>query len=148
MLQVAAHRLRTEADSALLASAGLTTTQVAVLNLIRSSGADEELNQRTLARTLRQNESAMTAMIARLLKLGLIARSRSKVDKRNWVLRLTTQGEAAVMAAHDPFREINLQLDKLLGEAEVKTLAAQLEAIAQHFSGDAEVPRLPETEAF
>tara|TARA_A100000171_G_scaffold30912_1_gene29209 strand:+ start:137 stop:622 length:486 start_codon:yes stop_codon:yes gene_type:complete len=136
LLQIAAHRLKTEADAALVKNAGLTTTQVAVLNLVRAKEPDEELNQRTLARALRQNESAMTAMISRLLKLNLIARKRSKADKRNWVLSLTKEGEQALHMAYDPFREINARLDKLLGKADVKKLATQLEAIATHFSED------------
>ena len=62
-LQLAAHRLQKAADRAVMAAAGITTAQAAVLSIV---AADGPVSQRNVARKLGLNESAMTAMIARL----------------------------------------------------------------------------------
>mgnify|MGYP005838075617 CR=1 FL=1 len=131
LLQVAAHRLRKTADSTLMAHAGLTTAQIAVLSLIE---AGKDVNQRDLARRLQQNESAMTAMIQRLLKAGLVNRQQSKTDGRNWVLHLTAQGRRTLEAAHGPFQEINERLDRALGSEDSRKVTAALNAIIEAFS--------------
>lgn len=131
LLQVAAHRLKTEADNALMDVAGLTTAQVAVLNLIASS---EKVKQRDLARRLKQNESAITAMVARLMKADLVTRRRSETDARTWMLELTANGKKTLKRAEKPFKAINARLDEALGKKGAKELAKRLEAIAENFS--------------
>ncbi|MCE8000123.1 MAG: MarR family transcriptional regulator [Rhodobiaceae bacterium] len=131
LLQVAAHRLKTAADNDLIDAAGLSTTQVAVLNLIASS---ENVKQRDLARRLRQNESAITAMVARLMKADLVTRRRSETDARTWLLDLTPNGKKTLKRAEKPFQEINARLDQTLGKKGVATLAAELTAVTEEFS--------------
>lgn len=131
LLQIAAHRLRTEADNALMDAAGLTTAQVAVLNLIATSG---EVKQRDLAQRLKQNESAITAMIARLMKADLVSRRRSESDARSWLLELTETGVKTLKRVKKPFGDINSRLDKALGKSSATALAKQLEDIADAFS--------------
>ncbi len=131
LLQVAAHRLKTEADNALIESAGLSTTQVAVLSLINSA---KNLKQRDLARQLKQNESAITAMVARLMKAELVIRRRSDTDARTWLLQLTDKGKKTLKRAEKPFNEINARLDSALGKKGAKDLAKQLDLIAETFS--------------
>lgn len=130
-LQVAAHRLKTEADKALFETAGLSTTQVAVLSLINSA---KNLKQRDLARQLKQNESAITAMVARLMKAELVTRRRSDTDARTWILELTDKGKKTLKRAEKPFTEINARLDSALGKKGAKDLAKQLDLIAESFS--------------
>jgi len=131
LLQIAAHRLRTEADNTLMNAAGLTTAQVAVLNLIASS---KQVKQRDLAKRLKQNESAITAMIARLMKAGLVSRQRSEKDARTWTLELTETGKKTLKRVKKPFDEINARLDRALGSKSASMLSKQLEAIADEFS--------------
>jgi len=131
LLQVAAHRLKTEADNALIAAAGLSTTQVAVLNLIASS---RDVRQRDLARRLKQNESAITAMVARLMKAELVIRRRSETDARTWLLELTDKGKKTLKQVEKPFNEINERLDATLGKKGAKELAKHLAAISDEFS--------------
>lgn len=131
LLQIAAHRLRTEADNALMNAAGLTTAQVAVLNLIASS---KQVKQRDLAKRLKQNESAITAMIARLMKAGLVSRERSNSDARTWMLELTETGKSTLKRVAKPFADINARLDKALGKKNAAAMAKQLDAIADAFS--------------
>lgn len=131
LLQVAAHRLKTQADNVLMDVAGLTTAQVAVLNLIASS---TEVRQRDLARRLKQNESAITAMITRLTKADLVVRRRSDTDARTWLLELTDNGKKTLKRAEKPFREINARLDEALGTKATTDMAKHLAAITEEFS--------------
>ncbi len=131
LLQVAAHRLKTEADNVLMDVAGLTTAQVAVLNLIASP---TQVRQRDLARRLKQNESAITAMITRLTKADLVARRRSDTDARTWLLELTDNGKKTLKRAEKPFRDINARLDEALGTKATADMAKHLAAITEEFS--------------
>jgi len=131
LLQIAAHRLRTEADNALVSAAGLTTAQVAALNLIAASS---HVKQRDLAKRLKQNDSAITAMVARLMKADLVSRERSESDARTWLLKLTENGKKTLKRVHKPFADINARLDKAVGKKNAAALAEQLEAIANAFS--------------
>ena len=133
LLQVAAHRLKTEADSVLMDAAGLTTAQIAVLNLIASS---KEMRQRDLARRLKQNESAITAMITRLMKADLVTRHRSETDGRTWLLELTDNGKKTLKHAERPFEAINARLDAIVDKKGASILAKQLNAIADEFSNN------------
>ena len=128
LLQVAAHRLRTDADNALLAAAGVTTAQAAVLRLVAET---ENPTQRRIAEMLRQNESAMTATVARLLKGGLLERTRSTGDRRAWALGLTDKGRRALDKVAGPFAGINARLDRAMAGIDPEALAGVLRAIAQ-----------------
>ena len=136
LLQVAAHRLRTDADNALIEAAGVTTAQAAVLSLV--AGADNP-TQRSIAAALGQNESAMTATVARLQKAGLLKRTRSTQDRRAWALALTAKGRRALDKATTPFERINARLDDAIAEIGAGKLADALQAIAGPHEKDASV---------
>src|SRR5262245_60434204 len=76
-LQIAAHSIRKAADRTVLDAAGITVAQAAVLT-IAASGPN--VAQRDVAKALRLNESAVTAMVSRLLKLGLLERTLNESD--------------------------------------------------------------------
>jgi len=128
LLQVAAHRLRTDADNALLEAAGVTTAQAAVLRLVAET---ENPTQRQIADLLRQNESALTATVARLQKAGLLERARSTRDRRAWTLALTDKGRRALDAVAEPFAGINSRLDRAVADIDPKKLAIALQTLAQ-----------------
>ena len=125
-LQIAAHRLQKQADQALMEAAGISTAQSAVLVIISGSPG---LRQNQVAALLGLNESAVTAMVTRLLKLGLLARTRSAEDSRAWELTVTAEGEAALKAIEAPFAAVNALIDEVLGD-EVGPLAARLSALS------------------
>jgi len=125
-LQIAAHRLQKQADLAVSGAAGISTAQSAVLAVIaRTPG----MRQNEVARTLGLNESAVTAMITKLIGLGLVRRSRSAEDSRAWELFLTDDGSAALSAIEAPFAEINALIDDALGE-QVDAFATLLHALS------------------
>lgn len=130
-LQLAAHHVKKQADRAVMDVADLTTAQAAVLSLLTSK---ERVTQRTVAETLGQNESAVTAMIRRLMKLGYVTRHRDKADARAWLLEITDSGRTALDAIAGPFGRINETFDKALSAEEAAALADYLKRISAAFS--------------
>lgn len=127
LLQVAAHRMRVRADREALAAASITAAQAGVLFVIESTPG---ITQRRLAQALHLGEPAVTAIIGRLLEARLIARRRSETDGRAVALVLTPEGAAALAAARPALARMNAALAEVLGEEQLTTLAASLEAIA------------------
>ena len=129
-LQIAAHSIRKAGDRTVLDAAGITVAQTAVL-IIAASGPN--VTQRDVARALRLNESAVTAMVSRLLKLGLLERTPNASDSRAWRLSLTPSGEAALRASRKSFASINARIESKLSELEIEQLAGVLDRIADAF---------------
>ena len=88
-LQLAAHYLQKRADRDLVKRAGITTAQSGVLAVIARG---KNVTQKQVASALGLNESAVTAMVRRLLSLGYIDRKVSETDARARLLSLTQRG--------------------------------------------------------
>jgi|CXWL01.1.fsa_nt_gi DNA-binding MarR family transcriptional regulator len=130
-LQMAAHRARKAADSAVLDAAGITTAQAAVLAVIAESGP---VAQRAVANLLGLNESAVTAMVARLMDIDLLVRVRDAADARAWRLSLSPSGRQALERAATPFRKINGAIESALSPAEAAQLADFLTRVGKAFA--------------
>ena len=127
LLQTAAHGLKTRADREAQAAAGVSAAQAAVLLVIR---AQPGATQRRVAEQLRLNESAVTAMVGRLIAAGLVTRDPSPTDGRAWTLALTATGEAALGEFRRCLDKLNRDLTTALGgEAEVGRFAEALRAV-------------------
>jgi len=129
-LQVAAHGMQKAADRVVASAADLTTAQAAVLTVV---AADEDVTQRDVALALRLNESAVTAMVARLSRLDLIVRERSATDSRAWRLRVSPAGQAALKVARRAFAAINARIEDKLSAAEIVRLAELLDRMTVAF---------------
>lgn len=129
-LQMAAHRLQKAADRRVMAAAGVTTPQAAVLAIVKGQ---EGATQRSIARQLGLNESAMTAMVGRLSTLGLLVRTRDPVDGRTWNLELTAEGEAALDALGPAFSGINARISDALDPAALLALSDALARLTDAF---------------
>jgi DNA-binding MarR family transcriptional regulator len=129
-LQLAASALRKAADKRLAETAGLTTAQAAVLAVI---AAGDAVTQRSVATSLRLQEPAVTGMVGRLLKLGLVERTPSDVDSRAWNLRLSEDGQAAMRSARASFSAINARIDATLSEKELQRVVDCLDRLAREF---------------
>jgi DNA-binding MarR family transcriptional regulator len=129
-LQLAAHRVQKSADRAVLAAAEITTAQAAVLLLVSVGGV---VTQREVATQLGLNESGMTAMVRRLLGMGLLERVRDAADARAWQLRLSDDGRAALKRIDQPFKRVNQTIEGVLTSDEIAHLADYLGRIAAAF---------------
>ncbi|MEU8634383.1 MarR family winged helix-turn-helix transcriptional regulator [Amycolatopsis sp. NPDC048633] len=112
LLQQAAHRLRVAADRRCSAAAGITTAQLGALFAVREGA----LTQRELAARLGQRESAVTAMVTRLVDAGLVGKSAHPREHRAVLLELTAAGEDALVRVAPEIEEFNAQLHAVLGE--------------------------------
>lgn len=128
-LQRAAHSLKKRADYALLAEGEITTAQAAALMII---GQRAPVSQREVARILEQNESAMTAMVRRLMALGYVDRQRATDDVRRWDLLITTAGANALKQARAAFGEVNRAIEARLSPHEIAELARLLNLLSGH----------------
>jgi len=134
-LQVTAHRIKKRADRRLLERPGLTTAQVALLVVVEARGT---LTQRAAAAELGLVESAVTALVGRLVDEGLLSRSRDPNDARAWALRSTASGRRALERSGASFEEINRRIDDALTAAERAQLAVLLDRLSQAFLDDSD----------
>ncbi len=125
-LQIAAHVLKKSSDRRLLEVAGVTTAQMSALALIAS---EETTTQTRLATELGLNDSAITAMVRRLIDLEMVARVRDDKDGRAWLLKLTKTGAEAVQKTDMITDETSARVDALLGEKTIATVVAAMELI-------------------
>ena len=129
-LQHTAHRLKVAADNNLGSTAGLTTAQTAILVTVRElASGGETVMQRQIAQALGLNESAVTAMVRKLISSGHLERQRSPADGRAWSIGLTDQGWTSLADSVEPFSEINRALDGALGDEGVAQLADLLDRV-------------------
>ena len=96
--------------------------------------AGQPMRQNQVAATLGLNESAVTAMVTRLVKQGLLTRARSEADSRAFDLTLTPAGDAALKATEAPFAEVNALIDAALGP-DTDAAAKGLRALSDRLSG-------------
>lgn len=128
LLQRAAHKVRGISDNLLLTELGVTTAQIAVMKLISSN---TNVTQKLIAQELQQNESAITAMVNRLIKGGFVKRKRNETDLRSWTLSLTKTGKAICTDGGELFAQINSRLSEAVGESDIAELASALSAISR-----------------
>ena len=130
-LQLAAHRLGKAADREVTDVSGLTTAQSAVLSVLANF---DDVTQKKVATELGLNESAVTAMVTRLLRLDLITRERSPDDPRRYILHMTKKGEQALAKIKVPFRKLNKRIETVLSPDEIDVLARCLVQLNDEFS--------------
>lgn len=125
-LQIAAHALKKNSDRQLLEIAGVTTAQMSALVIVAS---EQTTTQTRLATELGLNDSAITAMIRRLIDLEMVTRVRDDKDGRAWLLELTETGAEAVKKTDIIVDQTSAKVDELLGEKTIATVVAAMELI-------------------
>jgi DNA-binding MarR family transcriptional regulator len=125
-LQIAAHALKRSSDRQLLEVAGVTTAQMSALSVIAS---EETTSQTRLAKELGLNDSAITAMVRRMIDLEFVERVRDGNDGRAWLLKLTAFGAETVNKTTSITDQTSEKVDELLGERTIATVVAAMELI-------------------
>lgn len=129
-LQLAAHFMQKQADRGLIKDSGITTAQLGVLSVIANG---DEVTQKDVATRLGLNQSAITAMVRRLMEMGFVDRIGSKTDGRTKILSLTSEGQVIFKNASSPFRKVNQQIEATLDSEEIELFADCLEKITDAF---------------
>ena len=103
------HDLMSAAFNQMFNGFDLTHTQFNVMNVIRAAGAEgiatQKIGQRILTRV-----PDVTRIIDRLVRNGLVKRTRSEVDKRVLFVSLTDEGEAIMGELVEPVEELRHSL--------------------------------------
>jgi DNA-binding MarR family transcriptional regulator len=126
-LQTVAHLAKKRADIDFLETAKITAGQAAVLAIIK---ANPGISQGDLSHQLDVNQSAVTTMIDRLLKLALIQRQTNPNDGRARCLTLTPSGETAVQLSFEAMKAVNTLIDGALNKEEIVQLDNLLARLA------------------
>jgi DNA-binding MarR family transcriptional regulator len=105
----------------------LSQPQYNVLRILRGAGPDG-LPSGDVALRMLNYDPDVTRLLDRLESRGLVARARGAADRRVVVARLTAEGRRLVDALDAPVRAMHARRLGHLGAADLRTLAALLEA--------------------
>lgn len=126
LIEIAARRMSRDADTRLKAEAGVSVSQAAVLFLLLRRG-DRRMG--AIGETLSLNPPAVTGLVSRMEKAGLVAKRTDKADRRGALVTLTAKGRAAGEKADAALKALNAQLEEVLGEDASDALHDALTAI-------------------
>lgn len=127
LIEIAARKLNREADRRLKDEAGVSAAQAGVLFLLLRRG---KRRMGDLSRTLSLNPPAVTGLIDRMIKAGLVKKSTDKSDARGAKVALTANGAEAAERADQTLRDLNAELEAQLGDDASDALHDTLTAIA------------------
>ncbi|ODA29557.1 MarR family winged helix-turn-helix transcriptional regulator [Planctopirus hydrillae] len=114
---------------------GLTNSQYNVLRILRGEG--EPLPSLEIGRRMLQPVPAMTGLIDRLQKLGLVDRQKIPMDRRQILVGLTEQGRELISQLDEPLRKLISEMFSNLDEEGLKQLTHLLEKTRQQVEPDA-----------
>lgn len=113
---------------------------------LREIGHNDGLTQRDLARALHITRPAVTVMLQKMERAGLISRTPDATDQRLMRLHLTEKGSAKHLEMHDLLGEVIDATVSRLSDEEQSELARLLGKLADSFdaavaeAGDAPTP--------
>lgn len=112
-------QLAKAADVHLQSGAQVSTAQAAVLIYL---GYHDNCSLSDLAEGIGRNNSAVTGLISRMEKAGLVERTGAHLDRRAKTVALTDLGWARRNHVMDDFRDFNDRLVKGLTDSEVEAV--------------------------
>jgi DNA-binding MarR family transcriptional regulator len=108
---------------------GLTNSQYNVLRILR--GAGEPLPSLEIADRMIQVVPAITGLIDRLEKQGLVSRRRCEDDRRVVYVEITAKGLALLRLIDAPIEKLHASLLQSLSRTELRQLSRLLEKARQ-----------------
>lgn len=127
LIEIAARRLHRDADARLSAEAGVTASQAAVLFLLLRRG---ERRMGAIGEVLALGAPAVTGLVGRMEKAGLVSRRKDASDRRGALVDLTEAGRRAAERADQILRAFNAELDERLGEEQSEIVYQALTRLA------------------
>ncbi|MBX3269692.1 MAG: MarR family transcriptional regulator [Sandaracinaceae bacterium] len=130
LLNLARHRVHKHVDRVVLEELGVSAAWLGALFVVeRYPGA----TQRELARALGFNDSAITALLRKLIEAELVARAPSEEDARAVRVTLTRRGAALAKRGKPLLARFNATLMEGFEPAELDAAARFLEAAIERF---------------
>jgi len=127
LLVQATNAVRRASDRAASAAGGITTAQAGALFAIAEAGTP---SQRQVGATLGLGEAAVTGLVNRLERMGLVRRDADPDDRRARRLALTDDGRRALDAIEPARLALNRRVAELLGD-DAERVAAALQRLAR-----------------
>jgi len=103
---------------------GLSVEQYSVLIVINYAGGSARITD--IARWLIRSTNSVTMIVDRMVKAGLVKRTRDRVDRRVVKVTATTKGNAAVKQAHVAILEFVRKIFQPLSNEDENTLSGLL----------------------
>jgi len=113
LIEIAARRLNREADKRLKAEAGVSAAQAGVLFLLLRRG---QRRMGSLSKTLSLNPPAVTGLVDRMVRAGLVTKTTDQTDGRGAMVALTSEGTKAAERTDLVLRDLNAGLEAYLGD--------------------------------
>jgi DNA-binding MarR family transcriptional regulator len=132
LLGHARHRVYLRLDQALLDRVGVTTAQIGALFFLQ--GNDGCLLSQ-MGQGLMLDKSAITGLVDRLEKKGLIERRDDPTDRRAIRLRLTRAGRDAAAKALPVVKQLNRAIKEGFSPEEIEIFSRVLRATIERFGG-------------
>ena len=114
-------------EDSIFAEYGITTEQFSVLAAVKSR--DGSLRPTDLAYLLERSPNSISMLIDRMVKAGLVKRTRDRKDRRVVHVHLTTKGENALKPAMPASWEFIQKILSPMPYEDIYTLANQLETV-------------------
>ena len=111
---------------------GLTTEQFGVLASIKSRGP---LRPTDLASILERSPNSISMLVDRMVKAGLVRRTRDRKDRRVIIVSLTSKGEKAVEPAIPAGWEFIQKIVSPLSDNDRRAFASMLETVKCELAG-------------
>jgi MarR family transcriptional regulator for hemolysin len=116
-------------DDALAEAGGSLPVWLVLLHLT----INRDANQRRLAQAVGVTQATLTHHLGSMEKAGLIARSRDPSNRRNHVIKLTSQGEAKFLTLAAAARDFDARLRGNMSAADLETLRTLLDRLSAGF---------------
>lgn len=126
LIEIAARGMSRDADARLKAEAGVSVSQASVLFLLLRRG---ERRMGAIGEMLSLNPPAVTGLVDRMAKAGLVEKRTDKADRRGALVTLTAKGREAGEKADAALKALNADLEEILGEDAADALHDALTAI-------------------
>ncbi len=119
----------TNLHSEKVAEHGLTQRQFAVLAALKEN---DGISQIQLVDLTNIDRSTLADLVARLIAQGYLRRKRDKNDARRNVLKLTAEGNRALLKVGPNIAKVDRKLNSLIPKEHRKGFRAALRVLAQH----------------
>ena len=114
-------------EDSIFAEYGITTEQFSVLAAVKSR--DGSLRPTDLAYLLERSPNSISMLVDRMVKAGLVKRTRDRKDRRVVHVHLTTKGENALKPAMPASWEFIQKILSPIPYEDIYALANQLETV-------------------
>jgi DNA-binding MarR family transcriptional regulator len=130
------HRVRdvlVQCEDSVFSECGITLEQFTVLGQVKGQGGPMRIID--LARVLERGPNSVSTLVDRMVKAGLVKRTRGKVDRRVVRVSLTSKGENAIKLATPAGWEFIQKILSPLSDKDKQVLTSMLEVVKCEVDG-------------